>query len=152
MRVFHGLAELSAAAGEHLGHSSWHQITQDQIDEFARATGDEQWIHVDPQRAAAGPFATTIAHGYLTLSLIPMLASEIYRVDDLVMGVNYGCNKVRFPAPVPVGSRIRAGVELMSVTSASLGSQIATKVTIELQGSDKPACVAETLAVMVGKD
>ncbi|MEZ5118368.1 MAG: MaoC family dehydratase [Candidatus Nanopelagicales bacterium] len=152
MRVFHGLADLSAAVGEHLGYSSWHQITQEQIDEFARATGDEQWIHVDPQRAASGPFGATIAHGFLTLSLIPMLVREVYHVDDLVMGVNYGCNKVRFPAPVPVGSRIRAGVELMSVTSASLGSQIATRVTIELQGSDKPACVAETLAVMVGKD
>lgn len=152
MRVFHGLEELSAAVGDHLGYSSWHQITQDQIDEFARATGDEQWIHVDPQRSASGPFGATIAHGFLTLSLIPMLVREVYHVDDLAMGVNYGCNKVRFPAPVPVGSRIRAGVELMSVTSASLGSQIATRVTIELQGSDKPACVAETLAVMVGKD
>jgi acyl dehydratase len=152
MRVFDGLASLAAAAGEHLGHSAWHEVTQEQIDLFAQATGDHQWIHVDPARAAAGPFRTTIAHGFLTLSLVPMLAREVYEVRGLAMGVNYGCNKVRFPAPVPVGSRVRAGVELVTVTPASLGVQVTTRVTVEIDGSDKPACVAETVAVMVGED
>ena len=151
MRVFSGLEELAAAAGEQLGVSEWHTVTQQQVDEFARATGDEQWIHVDPVRAAAGPFGAPIAHGYLTLSLVPMLVREVYAIEGLAMGVNYGCNKVRFPAPVPVGSRVRGAVELLSVTPAAMGSQVTTRVTIELEGSDKPACVAETVAIMVGE-
>lgn len=152
MRIFDGLAQLSAAQGEHLGTSEWHEITQEQVDLFADATGDHQWIHVDPERAKDGPFGATIAHGFLTLSLIPRLAWEVYAVDNLALAVNYGCNKVRFPAPVPVGSRVRGEVELLSVTPSSLGSQVTTRVTVVLEGSDKPACVAETVAVMVGKD
>lgn len=152
MRTFNGLNELSAAVGEHLGSSDWHEITQQQIDQFADATGDHQWIHVDPDRAKDGPFGTTVAHGYLTLSLVPMLMWQVYTVDNLALAVNYGCNKVRFPAPVPVGSRVRAEVELLSVTPSSLGSQVVTRVTVALEGSDKPACVAETVAVMVGKE
>ena len=102
--------------------------------------------------AKDGPFGTTIAHGFLTLSLVPKLAWEVYRIDNLAMGVNYGCNKVRFPAPVPVGSRVRGSVDLVSVEPGSIGSQVTTRVVVEIQGSDKPACVAETVAVMVGKE
>src|SRR5689334_794307 len=112
MRVFANLAELATAKGEHLGYSDWHTVTQEQIDQFADATGDHQWIHVDTEKAAAGPFGTTIAHGYLTLSLLPVLLKDVYRVDGIRMGINYGSNKIRYPATVPVGSRIRAGVEL----------------------------------------
>jgi acyl dehydratase len=152
MRVFDSLQELAQAQGELLGVSDWHEITQDQIDLFADATGDHQWIHVDPQRAEHGPFGTTIAHGFLTLSLVPKLAWEVYSVQNLAMGVNYGCNKVRFPAPVPVGSRVRGEVELVSVTQVSSGTQVTTRVTVAIEGSEKPACVAETVAIMVGKD
>jgi acyl dehydratase len=149
MRVFDGIEELTKAAGEHLGYSEWHTITQEQVNQFADATGDHQWIHVDAERAQAGPFGGTIAHGYLTLSLVPMLAKEIYRVDGLSMGVNYGTNKVRFPAPVRVGSQVRAGAELVEVTPASQGAQAVVRVTIECDGVDKPACVAETVAILV---
>lgn len=149
MRVFNGVEELQAAVGEHLGYSEWHTITQQQIDLFAEATGDHQWIHVDPERAASGPFGSTIAHGFLTLSLMPMLTWQIYRVDGIQAGLNYGANKVRFPAPVPVGSRVRAGAEVTSLTPISLGYQFAVTVTIELEGSTKPACVVEMLVVLV---
>ena len=152
MRVFDSLQELAQAQGEILGVSDWHEITQEQIDLFADATGDHQWIHVDPQRAKQGPFGTTIAHGFLTLSLVPKLAWEVYSVQNLAMGVNYGCNKVRFPAPVPVGSRVRGEVQLVSVTPAASGTQVTTRVTVAIEGSEKPACVAETVAIMVGKD
>ncbi len=149
MRIFNGIPDLEAAVGSQLGRSEWHTVTQEQIDKFAEATGDHQWIHVDPEKAAAGPFGTTIAHGFLTLSLLPMLVSGIYRVDGVKMGINYGANKVRFPSPVPVGSRVRAGVELLGVTPNSLGYQVATRVTIEREGGDKPACVVDMLAVVV---
>jgi acyl dehydratase len=149
MRIFNGIDELEAAVGTHLGHSEWHNVDQKQIDLFADATGDHQWIHVDPEEAQGGPFGTTVAHGFLTLSLLPMLASQVYRVEGVKMGVNYGANKLRFPSPVPVDSRVRAGVELLAVTPASLGYQIATRVTIERDGGDKPACVVESLAVVV---
>jgi acyl dehydratase len=149
MRVFDGVAELEEAVGTHLGHSEWHTVNQDQIDAFAAATGDHQWIHVDPAKAAEGPFGSTVAHGFLTLSLVPMLTWQVYKVDGVTMAVNYGADKLRFPSPVPVGSRVRAGVELTSVTPNKLGYQIATRVTIELDGSDKPACVADMLAVVV---
>lgn len=149
MRIFNGIDELSAAVGEHLGYSDWHQISQQQIDTFADATGDHQWIHVDPERAAAGPFGTTIAHGYLTLSLLPMLCWQIYQVEGVSMGINYGCNKVRFPSVVPVGSRVRAGVELAGVTPGPKGVQVIAVVTIELEGSDRPACVAESVSLIV---
>jgi acyl dehydratase len=149
MRVFDGVADLEKAVGTHLGHSEWHTVNQDQIDAFAAATGDHQWIHVDPAKAAEGPFGSTVAHGFLTLSLLPMLTWQVYKVEGVKMGVNYGADKLRFPSPVPVGSRVRAGVELTSVTPNKLGYQIATRVTIELDGSDKPACVADMLAVVV---
>lgn len=149
MRTFNGVAELTAAVGEHLGYSDWHEITQQQIDTFAEATGDHQWIHVDPAKAAAGPFGTTIAHGYLTLSLLPMLSWEVYKIEGVSMGINYGSNKVRFPSVVPVGSRVRAGIELAEVTPTPKGVQVVSRVTVEIEGSDRPACVAETVSLIV---
>ncbi|WP_405181247.1 MaoC family dehydratase [Nocardia sp. NBC_01377] len=150
MRTFNGIAELESAIDTHVGYSEWHTVTQKQIDLFAEATGDHQWIHVDPERAASGPFGTTIAHGYLTLSLLPMLVSQVYRVDGLKMAVNYGSNKVRFVSVVPVGSRVRASVELVGLTTTPAGTQLAARVTVEIEGGAKPACVAETLSVLVG--
>ncbi|EFE71476.1 conserved hypothetical protein [Streptomyces viridosporus ATCC 14672] len=149
MKVFNGIDELEKAVGTHLGYSPWHTVTQQRIDLFADATGDHQWIHVDPEKAAAGPFGTTIAHGYLTLSLIPRLAGQVYRVDGLAMNVNYGCDKVRFPSPVPTGSRVRAGVELLSLAPGPKGVRSTCRVTVEREGADKPVCVAETVSVMV---
>ena len=149
MKTFHGLDEFEKAVGTHLGHSDWHTVTQEQVDLFAEATGDHQWIHVDPERAKDGPFGGTIAHGYLTLSLVPKLVWEVYKVEGLSMGVNYGSNRVRFPSPVPVGSRIRAGVELVSLERGPNGAQATVRVTIEREGGDKPACVAETVSVLV---
>lgn len=149
MRIFNGVREVEAAVGEHLGYSGWHEVTQDAVNMFAEATGDHQWIHVDVEKAAAGPFGGTIAHGYLTQSLIPMLVWQVYEVQGISMGVNYGSNKVRFPTPVPVGSRVRAGVELVSVDQSAAGYTVTAKVTVEIDGSDKPACVAETLSVIV---
>lgn len=149
MEILNGPDELVAAVGRHLGYSDWVTVDQSRIDLFAEATGDRQWIHVDPERAADGPFGTTIAHGYLTLSLIPMLVWQVYEVRGVKMGVNYGSNRVRFPAPVPVGSRLRAGVELVSVTEGGGGLQVVARVTVEREGGDKPACVAETVSVVV---
>ncbi|MEV6659689.1 MaoC family dehydratase [Nocardia fluminea] len=149
MKVFQGLSELEAAVGTHLGYGDWHRVSQDQIDQFAEATGDRQWIHVNPGKAAAGPFGGTVAHGFLTLSLIPMLTESVYTVVGLAMGVNYGANKVRFPAPVLVDSRLRAGIELTSLTPASLGFQVVSKVIVDIEGSAKPACVAECVALLV---
>ena len=149
MRVFANLEELAAAKDEHLGHGGWHEITQAEINLFADATGDHQWIHVDLEKAAAGPFGAPVAHGYLTLSLIPMLVRDVYTVQGLKMGVNYGLNKVRFPSPVVVGSRVRAGVELVEVTAAAQGSQSVARVTVEIDGNPKPACVAETVTLLL---
>jgi acyl dehydratase len=149
MRVFDGVADLEKAVGTHLGHSAWHTVDQDQIDAFAAATGDNQWIHVDPARAATGPFGATVAHGFLTLSLLPTLTWQVYEVQGVKMIVNYGADKLRFPSPVPVGSRLRAGVELNAVTPIALGYQVALRVTIERDGGDKPACVADMLAVVM---
>jgi acyl dehydratase len=149
MRVFNGIDELKQAVGEHLGHSDWHTVTQEKVDLFADATGDHQWIHVDPERAKAGPFGGTIAHGYMTLSLLPMLNQQIYRIDGLTMGINYGTNKVRFPAPVPVGSRVRAGTEILEVNPNAQGAQAVVRTTIEVEGGEKPACVAESVVVLV---
>lgn len=149
MRVFDGIAELEQAVGTHLGYSEWHTIDQARIDAFADATGDHQWIHVDPARAADGPFGSTIAHGFLTLSLLPMLTAEVYQVQGVKMGINYGADKLRFPSAVPVGAKVRAGIELMAVTPNALGYQVATRVTIEREGGDKPACVIDILAVVV---
>jgi acyl dehydratase len=145
-RVFTSADELVAAVGQEVGVSEWLGIDQKRIDLFAEATGDHQWIHVDPARAKDGPFGTTIAHGYLTLSLLPDLVSQIMRVDGLRMGINYGVNKVRFPAPVPVGSRLRARAELVDVSEAGGGVQVTAKVTIEREGGDKPVCVAESVS------
>lgn len=145
MRAFADLAELRAATGAVLGPSDWINVDQNQIDTFADATGDHQWIHVDPERAAAGPFGTTIAHGFLTLSLVPVLLQGLYRVEGVKMAVNYGLNKVRFPAPVPVGSRLRASAEIAEVSDVQGGAQVVMRVTIEREGGEKPVCVAETV-------
>ena len=149
MRVFSGLDELVTATGEQLGHSDWHTITQQEVNLFAEATGDNQWIHVDTARAAAGPFGGTIAHGYLTLSLVPRLARQIYRVDGVRMSINYGANKVRFPAPVPVGARVRVGAELVRVTPGPQGWQVVVRYTVEIEDRDKPACVAESVVLLI---
>jgi acyl dehydratase len=145
-RTFASLDELRAAVGEELGTTGWLEIDQKRIDLFADATGDHQWIHVDPDRAAQGPFGTTIAHGFLTLSLIPSLTPELLRVEGVKMGVNYGVNKVRFPAPVPVGSRLRASGQIAEVTEVTGGVQLVTRITIEREGGEKPVCVAETVS------
>jgi acyl dehydratase len=137
---------LKQRAGQHLGYSEWHAVTQEQVNLFADATGDHQWIHVDIERAKAGPFKAPIAHGYLTLSLVPMLSQEIYRIEGLKMGINYGSNKVRFPHPVLVGARVRAGAELVGVDEVTGGVQVITKFTVEIENQPKPACVAEIVS------
>ncbi|HEX4702353.1 MAG TPA: MaoC family dehydratase [Pseudonocardiaceae bacterium] len=147
MRVFADLAEFAAAKGEHLGYSDWHEVTQEQVNLFADATGDHQWIHVDIERAKAGPFGGPIAHGYLTLSLLSKFGPEIYQVGGLTMGINYGTNKVRFPHPVLVGSRIRAGAELLDISEVKLGTQGVLTFTVEIENMPKPACVAELVVV-----
>ncbi|GAA3281046.1 MULTISPECIES: MaoC family dehydratase [Dactylosporangium] len=146
MRTFASAEELLAAVGEHLGYSEWEEVTQERVDLFAEATGDHQWIHVDPARAAAGPFGTTIAHGFLTLSLLPTLTAQIYRVEGIRMGINYGLDLVRFPAPLPTGSKVRAGLELLAADDKGEGwLQLKNRVTIEREGHEKPVCVAESL-------
>ncbi|MEJ7635016.1 MaoC family dehydratase [Aeromicrobium sp.] len=149
-RVFDSLDEFKAAAGEELGTSDWVTVTQDQINTFADATGDHQWIHVDPERAATGPFGGTIAHGYLTLALLPAFGEQIYTVNGLAFGMNYGANKVRFPSPVPVDSRLRATATLKETSDIAIGTQCVVTFVIELDGSEKPACVAEVVFVMAG--
>ena len=141
-----GIDGLKEKVGDHVGYSDWLEITQERVNEFAAATGDHQWIHVDPERAKSGPFGGPIAHGYLTLSLAPMLLPQAMRVEGFKMGVNYGLNKLRFPAPVPVGSRVRATVKLASLEEIPGGAQIMLELTFEVEGGDKPACVAQTLA------
>ncbi|SDK02367.1 Acyl dehydratase [Cryobacterium psychrotolerans] len=149
MREIHGLTQLTALVGEELGVSEWHTVTQDQVQAFADATGDQQWIHVDPVAAAAGPFGLTVAHGYLTLSMIPFLAKQVYQVAGLRMVVNYGLNKVRFPNPVPVGSRVRDRLTLLSVTGSERGHQAVIRHRIEIDAPGRPACVAETVSLLV---
>jgi acyl dehydratase len=139
------IGELADYAGRHLGYSDWHEVTQERIDAFADATGDLQWIHVDPVRARTGPFGGTIAHGYLTLSMVSMLLWEVLEVEGAQLIINYGLDKVRFPAPVPVGSRVRAGVECRSVEPIRGGSQATLRMTIEIEDGPKPACVADIL-------
>ncbi|WP_431683339.1 MaoC family dehydratase [Kitasatospora sp. KL5] len=146
MNVFPSPADLAGAVGTEIGTGDWLTIEQDRINLFADATGDHQWIHTDPERAAAGPFGATVAHGYLTLSLLPHLAQQAYRVEGVRMGVNYGLNKVRFPAPVRVGSRVRARVALTGADEIPGGLQITTRVTVEIEGGEKPACVAEAVS------
>ena len=134
------------AVGRHLGFSDWLEIDQQRINLFADATGDHQWIHVDPEKAAGGPFGKTIAHGYLTLSLANLFLPQIMEVGNTSMGVNYGCEKVRFPAPVPVGSLVRGGGEIISAEEVKGGVQVVVRMTIEVQGGDRPACVIDTIS------
>ena len=146
MHTIGSFDDLTPLIGTHLGHSAGHQVTQERVDLFAEATGDHQWIHVDPERAAAGPFGGTIAHGYLTLSLGPVLLHDIVTWENIRMGVNYGLNKVRFPSPVPVGATLRLGAVLVGAEQLGDGGVQATlELTFEVEGSPKPACVAELL-------
>ena len=140
-----GLDELKGKVGEHLGYSDWHEVTQDQVNKFADATGDHQWIHVDPERAKSGPFGGPIAHGYLTLSLAPALLPQVLQVGGISMGVNYGLNKLRFPSPVPVGGKVRVGATLAEVEDVKGGAQATLDLTFEVEGKDKPACVAQAV-------
>lgn len=146
MKHFATLAGLQDAVGQTLGVSDWVVVEQSRIDQFAHATGDLQWIHVDPQRAAAGPFGATVAHGFLTLSLMAGMFETAFAIDDVRMGVNYGLNRVRFPAPVRAGSRLRGRFLLQRYEPLDGGAQLTVEVTIELEGSDKPACVAESVS------
>ncbi len=149
MRVFNDKDEVAEAAGTELGTSEWISITQERIDQFAAATGDHQWIHVDPERAADGPFGTTIAHGYLTLSLLPFFGAHVFAFAGTRARVNYGVNKVRFMAPVPVDSKLRAHVKLVEVTDIPKGQQAIMRYTIEIDGVNKPACVAESVVLLM---
>ena len=144
--VFETPADLKSAVGKKLGESEWLEITQDRIDKFADATGDHQWIHVDPERAKDGPFGATIAHGYLTQSLVNLFLPQIVEVQGISMGVNYGADRLRFPAPVPIGSRIRGGGELIQVEEVKGGVQATIRVTVEVEGSERPACVVDTIS------
>ena len=150
MRTFASLEDFVAAKGESLGFSDWHKITQEQVNAFADATGDHQWIHVDSERAASGPFGGTIAHGYLTVALLPILSMEIFRIENLTMGINYGLDRVRFPSPVVTGSSIRAEATLTDVKQTHLGSLASIRMRVEIQGQEKAACVADTLSLFVG--
>jgi len=144
--IVNGLAELKAQAGADLGYTGWLEVTQQRVDRFADATDDHQWIHVDPERARSGPFGGTIAHGYLTLSLLIPLFSELLVIQGIGMAVNYGLNKVRFPAPVPVGAKIRVAARLGEVEDVSGGGvQVVADFTVEIDGKDKPACVAQAV-------
>ena len=149
MKTFHGVDELKAAVGQELGTSDWLEVTQQQVNQFADATGDHQWIHVDTERAKTGPFGTTIAHGYLTLSLLPRLVAQIYSIDGITMAINYGANKIRFVQPVSVGSRVRATSVLNAVKESAKGVQVVSTVTVEIDGEERPACVAETVTLIV---
>lgn len=145
-RVFSSVEALQAAVGETLGPTDWLTIEQSRVDAFATATGDHQWIHVDVERARQGPFGGTIAHGYLTLSLSSFFLPQLMRVDVSGMGINYGLDRVRFPAPVRVGARIRGRGEIVSVTAVSGGVQVVVRVSIDVEGGDRPACVADTIS------
>ena len=147
-RVFKSLDEFKGAVGEEIGSSDWHTVDQAQINAFADATGDQQWIHTDPEMAAKGPFGSTIAHGYLTLSLLPVLAEQIYDIQGLAFGMNYGANKLRFPSPVPVDSRVRATGTLKETNDIAIGTQAIMNFVIEIEGAEKPALVAEVVYVM----
>lgn len=145
MKTLKGLDEVRQSQGREWGTSEWLEIRQDRVDRFADATEDHQWIHVDTEKAAKGPFGTTIAHGFLTLSLIVPLAAQVSRVEGIRMGINYGLNKVRFPNPVRIPARVRAHVKNLSVEDVEGGVQVVNQVTIEVEGAAKPACVAETV-------
>lgn len=150
MKKFNGLPELIAAEGEQLGPTEWLEITQERVNVFADATEDHQWIHVDPERAGAGPFGGTIAHGLLTLSLIPYFTHQLYSVDNVAMAINYGYNRVRFITPVRVGARLRARAEIATVTQLDNAVQATLNTTVEIEGSDKPAAVAESIVRFIG--
>lgn len=143
--VIEGIDGLKSKIGEHFGYSPYMNITQERVNQFAEATGDFQWIHIDVERAKKGPFGGPIAHGYLTLSLGPVFLPQIFSVSGVAMGVNYGTNKVRFMSPVPVGANLRAGVKLMSVEDVTGGAQVTMEVTFEVEGAAKPSCVAEVI-------
>ena len=147
MKVYEKLSDLKPLVGQEIATSDWLPIPQTRIDQFAEATGDHQWIHIDPERAAKGPFGATIAHGFLTLSLLPLFQQSAMEIRDQKMGVNYGLNRVRFTAPVPVGSELRAKIKLLAYDELQGGGvQMTTEVTVERKGSDKPVCVAEAIA------
>ena len=146
MKTFAKLQELQALVGQEIGLSDWITVDQQRIDGFAEATGDRPWIHIDPVQAAQGPFGRTIAHGFLTLSLLPELFAHAFAIDDVRMGVNYGLNKVRFTAPVPSGGRVRGRFVLREYQPLEGGAQLTVEATIELEGSARPACVAETIS------
>ena len=141
----HAIEEFHGLKGTHLGYSDWHLVDQERVDRFADATDDHQWIHVDPVRAADGPFGGTIAHGYLTLSLAPVLLHDVLHVEGMRLGVNYGCNKVRFPSPVKVGSRLRLGAEVADVEDVEGGVQVTIDLVLETEGATKPSCVAQVV-------
>jgi acyl dehydratase len=149
MRILDDIDALAGMAGEELGLSDWLEIDQGRVDRFADATGDHQWIHVDRERASTGPFGGTIAHGYLTLSLLPMLSSQVFILETPGAKLNYGVNKVRFPHPVRVGSRIRDRVSMGAVTDVAAGKQLMLRHVIEIEGEDKPACVAEAVVLLL---
>jgi len=150
MKIFDGLPELATAEGESLGSSDWVAVDQERIDRFADATGDHQWIHVDAEHAAQGPFGGTIAHGLLTLSPLPAFLQQIYRVDGVRMAVNYGLDKVRFPAPVPAGAKLRATSRIAEVTPLDRAVQLKLSTVIEIEGGTKPACVVDSVVRYVG--
>ena len=149
MRVFTTFDEIEAAVGQEIGTTDWVQITQERVNEFAEATGDHQWIHVDVEQAKTGPFGGTIAHGYLTLSLVPWLGSQVFSLETPGAKLNYGVNKVRFPNPVLVGSNIRVRVSVGEVTDLPAGKQLTLRYVVEIEGQDKPACVAETVVLLL---
>ena len=146
MKHFARLADLAAHVGEEIALSDWVAIDQQRIDRFAEATGDHQWIHVDAARAAQGPFGATVAHGFLTLSLLPLLSQQAFAIDDVRMGINYGLNRVRFPNPVRVNSRLRGRFKLIGYEPLEGGAQLTVEVTMEIEGADKPACVAQSVS------
>jgi len=148
--TLNGIDDIKARVGQELGVSDWETVTQEQVDAFAEATGDHQWIHVDPERAKATPFGGTIAHGYYTLSLAPKLNAAIYTVENVAFALNYGLDKVRFPAPLPVGSKVRMRSQIASVEDVPGGIQMKNTLTFEREGGDKPVCVAETLVRIYG--
>ncbi len=146
MLTLTGMDEIKEYVGKEMGVSDWHLVTQEKIDEFAQVTGDDQWIHIDPERAKTSPFGGTIAHGYYTLSLAPRFSYDMFKFDGFVFGVNYGLNRVRFPAPLPVGEKVRMRAKLASIEEIPGGAQITTELTFERDGGDKPVCVAESLS------
>ena len=149
MLTVNGLEDLKAHEGQEVGVSEWHEVTQEDINKFAEVTGDDYWIHLDTERAKDGPFGGTIAHGYLTLSLVPYLGSQVFALETPGAKLNYGVNKVRFPNPVRVGSRVRTHVTVVAVEDIPAGKQMQLQHVIEIEGQDKPACVAETVVLLL---